>query len=254
LSSSNYALTFIPGTLTITPRELTATFSSIPTKVYDGTTAAMLRFDRDTLGNFAGGESITATSDTVTALYDSKNVGSGKTVTVALSPDYFNAGPGTNLANYQLKTVQASITPAPLMVRANDAWKKYDGKAYRGGNGLTYRGFVDGETSAVMTGTLRYSGAAQGAALPGSYAIVPEGLLASNYKVGFVPGKLVVDPYTFNAKMIGAAPHVLVGQRRLPKFQDDRTRLADAGRPAFASECTKLVEHRGSMQCASSRK
>ena len=48
-------------------------------------------------------------------------------------------------------------------VAANNASKTYDGLAWNGIPGVTYSGFVNGESAAVLSGTLSYGGNAQGA-------------------------------------------------------------------------------------------
>lgn len=249
LSAANYEVTYVPGILTITPKNLSASFLSMPTKVYDSTTAASLVFDQDTLSGLVTGESITARTSTINGTYNSKNVTEATTVEVALSADYFTAGDGTKLANYQLSNVAATITPAALTVKANDTLKRFDGKVYSGAQGLTIQGFVGGETSTVLTGAVRYTGSAEGARMPGSYAILPAGLSAANYKVRFVEGTLVIEPYIFTAAMTGTAPHALVGQRRPPKVTDNRVQLAEPRGPAKGSECTKLQKRGAGMQC-----
>lgn len=46
-----------------------------------------------------------------------------------------------------------------------------DGRAYSGGNGVRYDGFVAGESSAVLSGSLVYGGTSQGATSAGRYGI-----------------------------------------------------------------------------------
>lgn len=84
------------------------------------------------------------------------------------------------------------MIPAPLTVTANSADKFYDGKAYSGGNGATYMGFVNGETVSVLDGALVYGGSAQGAVDAGSYEITVGGYTSKNYALRFVPGTLTV--------------------------------------------------------------
>jgi hypothetical protein len=85
--------------------------------------------------------------------------------------------------------------------------------------------------------------------MPGSYAILPAGLSAANYKVRFVEATLVMEPHIFNASMTGAAPQALVGQRRLPKVTGNAVRLAEPRGPAKGSECAKLQKRGGGVQC-----
>jgi len=98
-----------------------------------------------------------------------------------------------------------TIDQAPLTATARDAGKTYDGHAYSGGNGVTYAGFVNDETSAVLGGSVNYGGDSQGATHAGSYIITPGGLTAGNYRITFNNGALVIDqaPLTVTAQDAG---------------------------------------------------
>ncbi|MFA7351467.1 MAG: filamentous hemagglutinin N-terminal domain-containing protein [Methylotenera sp.] len=89
-----------------------------------------------------------------------------------------------------------TITPAPLTITAGDASTTYNGLAYGGGNGVSYNGFVNGETSAVLSGSLTYGGSSQGAIGLGSYLITPSGFNSSNYNLTYVDGTLTIKPET----------------------------------------------------------
>ncbi len=101
---------------------------------------------------------------------------------------------GLTSDNYDItfENGQLSVTKADLTVTAIDDSKVYDGLAYSGGNGVTYDGFVNGETEAVLGGTLAYSGTSQGATNVGTYVITPEGLTSDNYDITFENGQLSV--------------------------------------------------------------
>ncbi|WP_290877839.1 S-layer family protein, partial [Aquabacterium sp.] len=91
-------------------------------------------------------------------------------------------------------TTALTINPATLTVTANNASKTYDGLSYSGGNGVSYSGFVNGETSSIVGGSASYGGSSQGASNAGSYAITPSGLSASNYTLNYVDGTLTITP------------------------------------------------------------
>ena len=70
--------------------------------------------------------------------------------------------------------------------------KTYDGLAYSDGNGVTYSGFVNSETNAVLGGTLAYGGDSQGATNVGTYTLTPSGYTSgNNYTLSYVDGGLV---------------------------------------------------------------
>ncbi len=86
-----------------------------------------------------------------------------------------------------------NVSPAALTVTARDAAKTYDGLGYSGGNGVTYAGLVNGETAAVLGGSLAYGGTAQGAVNAGSYSLTSSGLTSSDYTISYAPGTLTVS-------------------------------------------------------------
>ena len=92
---------------------------------------------------------------------------------------------------------------AALTVAANDDSKTYNGLAYSGGNGVSYTGLVNGESNAVLGGTLGYSGTSQGAVNAGSYVITPGGLTSSNYAISFVNGALTVNRAALMVSLTG---------------------------------------------------
>ena len=70
---------------------------------------------------------------------------------------------------------------------------------FAGGNGVSFLGLVNGETSAaVVGGTPVYSGISQGAVNAGSYGITPGGLslLSNNYTMSYADGTLTITAST----------------------------------------------------------
>lgn len=91
-----------------------------------------------------------------------------------------------------------TIMPAALTITANGGSRTYDGLAYSGGNGVTYSGFVNGETSSVLSGSLVYGGSSQGAVNPGTYLLSASGLISSNYSISWLGGVLSILPAATN--------------------------------------------------------
>jgi filamentous hemagglutinin family protein len=115
-------------------------------------------------------------------------------------------GAGATGTGYQiLYAGNLTVAQAPLTLTANGFSKTYDSLAYSGGNGVTYSGFVNGETSAVLGGTLAYGGSSQNAVNAGSYAITPSGLTSSNYAITFANGSLTVNPAALTVTANNAA-------------------------------------------------
>eukprot|EP01030_Chromulinospumella_sphaerica_P004872 gene4872-4771_t len=207
---SNYTLSTTGAATTtanITQATLQAALTGTVEKTYDGTTAATnLSNSHFALTGFASSEG--ASVSQVNGSYASKNAsdnsGTGS-VSATLAAGDFAAASGTLLSNYQLPTsatgLVGKITPAPLTVKVNDtmAFVTQDASLATD-NGLSYTGFVNGETAATaLTGspTRTYTGATYPVA--GTYTDV-YGLSAAptanngNYTVTVAKGKLTVAP------------------------------------------------------------
>ncbi|WP_090143255.1 YDG domain-containing protein, partial [Limnohabitans sp. DM1] len=207
---ANYTLTTTGAastTANITKASLQAALTGTVEKTYDGTTVANnLSNSHFALTGWVGSEG--ASISQVNGSYASKNVsdnnGTGS-VTATLAAGDFTAASGTLLANYQLPTsatgLVGKITPASLTVKVNDtaAFVTQDASLATD-NGLSYTGFVNGETAATaLTGTptRTYSGVTY--PVVGTYTDV-YGLSAAptanngNYTVTVAKGKLTVAP------------------------------------------------------------
>lgn len=88
-------------------------------------------------------------------------------------------------------TKQFTINKASLTGTANDNTITYgDAPA---GNGVSWSGFVNGETEIVLDGTLGYDYSYEQFGDVGVYTITPKGLTAGNYAISFVAGTLTVE-------------------------------------------------------------
>ena len=189
LAAVNYIFTnTIDGALTITPATLTITANAatrqygLSNPSFSGTVTGFA--NSDTLAN-----ATTGTLSFTTSANTSSNVGS-----YGLSA----AGLTANHGNYLFIEASANgtaltITPAALTITALADNKTYDGLSYAGGNGVSYSGFRNNDSSSGLTGTLSYVGNSQGAINAGTYAITPAGLSNPNYTISFVNGALTVN-------------------------------------------------------------
>jgi len=172
------------ATATIQPRPLAVRAQGVD-KTYDGTTNAAVTL----ADNRVEGDKLELRY--ARASYADSNAGSSKAVTVAGI-----AAAGMDAGNYVADSsaaTTASISRAPLTINANPDSKTFDGNAYRGGNGVTYTGFVAGENAAALSGQPSYGGDAQGAVNVGSYRIAPAGYASQNYAIVYVDGKLTIQ-------------------------------------------------------------
>ncbi|MFZ5736112.1 MAG: MBG domain-containing protein, partial [Pseudomonadota bacterium] len=188
---SNYAITYVAGTLTVDRAPLTITAND-RTKTY----GEMLTFGPN-------GYTVTGSlynSDTINAV----NLASAGVAATANAGGYaITAGgaQGAGLENYAITYASGSLTvnKADLTVTVANATKTYDGQAFTGGNGLSYAGFVNNENASVLGGTLTYGGTAQGAINAGGYTLTVSGLTSSNYNISYVAGGLTVNRAVISA-------------------------------------------------------
>ncbi|WP_175541705.1 YDG domain-containing protein [Polaromonas sp. YR568] len=197
VNNANYNVSYANNTTsTINKADLTVTASGV-NKVYDGTTAATVGYGDNRLGS-------DVLSVTGAASFADKNAGAGKSVGV----NSIAVG-GTDAGNYNLlnttATTTATITPKALTVTAAGDSKNYDGVAYSGGKGVSYSGFVAGDSVSDIGGTLAYGGSSQGAVAAGNYLITPGGLnsISGNYALGFTSGALSITAVDASSASLG---------------------------------------------------
>ncbi|MDO8272938.1 MAG: MBG domain-containing protein, partial [Gammaproteobacteria bacterium] len=211
-TSANYTITYVNGSLGITPATLGIAANS-SSKTY----GTELLFNGTEFSSTGLQNAETIGSVNLTSL------GASSTATVEDSPYAIVAsaasGGSFNPANYTITYVDGSlgvIRAGLLGIAANSAVKVYDGLAWSGGNGVTYTGFLGGDTAADLTGTLSYGGTSQGAINAGSYTIIPSGQSSTNYTITYVNGSLSVTRAPLgivansSSKIYGSTP-VLAG-------------------------------------------
>ena len=183
LRLSNYSLNNPAGTLTVTQKALVITAAD-RTKTYGETvTFAGTEFNAAGLINGNTVATVTLTSS-----------GSSNTATVAGSPYTIvpTAATGTGLSNYLLSYANGTLTlnRKSLVVTADNK-EKFTGTA---NPALTasFNGFVNNETSAVLTSAPVLSTTADINSPIGTYPISVSNATAANYVISFVNGTLSV--------------------------------------------------------------
>lgn len=181
LTATNYEITFEPGTLTVTPKEVGLTWGETDL-TYSGseqapTATATGTVNGDEIGVIVEGEI---------------NVGDGYTATAS-------ALTGEKAGNYKLpdaKTTEFSIGKASLTVTANDLTITYGDNPADAEAGVTYTGFVNNESESDLTGTLGYAYNYSVFGDVGTYAnaITPSGLTSDKYAITYENGTLTVTP------------------------------------------------------------
>jgi filamentous hemagglutinin family protein len=199
LNNANAAVTINAATLTPT-----VTNTGV-TRAYDGTTNAPTGFAPSfSYSGLISGDTTAALTNTGSA-YNSKDVGSANKVTVSgLSISGITGTNSSASSDYVLsatsKDVVANITTAALTVSANNDARFYSQTDTAGYAGVSYSGFVNGETSgtAGLGGTLAIArsgltgtGSTDAA---GSYTLTPSGKTAGNYTITPQTGTYTIVP------------------------------------------------------------
>ena len=203
--AGNYRLTNTTATdhADIDKRSLTVT-ASASDKVYDGTRDA----DVTLSDNRVEGDILT--DSYTTALFDDKNVGEDKLVTVSGisisghdADNYYLTNAIEHHYYYycghdydRIATDYADITPKDVTVTADSMSKTYGDTITFNGTEFSILGLIDSDS--VDSVTLTSAGAAAGAGVAGSpYAITPSEAIGSglgNYTISYVDGALTVNP------------------------------------------------------------
>jgi len=167
-------------TVSVGKKALTVTANG--TKVYG---SSDITFTLSYLG-FVNGESFTVLSGT--ASYEH-----GVTLTTAVG-NYGVKASGLINENYEITFAMGvlSVTKAALTVRAGNASKVY-GEADLPTFSVSYTGFVNGETAAVLSGAIAFTCGVNRFSNVGTYEISVGGVNSGNYSITFVSGTLTVN-------------------------------------------------------------
>ena len=195
---SNYSsLTTANTQVTITKRPLTLTAPSI-NKVYDGAYSySMTTADYTNMSNLlVGGDTVTSAS--VAFAGNNPNVGSNKVVNL-LSATISDGNSGSNYNVSLANSNNSQISPAPLTVTAVSSAKFVTQTDPSGYGGALYNGFVNGENSSVLSGSLSIARSNSSSNTAGSYVLTPSGFGAAgstngNYQIAYQTGTFTIVP------------------------------------------------------------
>ena len=193
-SDSDYAISYVGGGLTITPAPLTVAAGNL-SKVYGAAVPTLV----GTISGVLPGDQVAARYAT-TATAASGVAPGGYAITVL-------GLTGASAGDYRVATstpATLTVTPAPLTIAAVDASKVY-GQA-NPGFGVSYSGFVLGQGSAALSGSLGFATSATASSHVGSYAVTPSGLAATDYAIQYLAGRLAVTP----APLTVSAPLIVI--------------------------------------------
>ena len=181
LVSGNYAISYLPGTLSVTPAALSIVAEDAA-RSYGSTNPAFgARYDGLVAGDRPG--DLDGTLGFVTAATRSTAVGSYDVMPRGVAS-------GNYAISYRPGTL--SVTPAALSIVAEDATRSYG--STNPTFGARYEGLVAGDRPGDLDGTLGFVTAATRSTGVGSYDVMPRGVTSGNYAISFAPGRLSVTP------------------------------------------------------------
>jgi hypothetical protein len=179
LASTNYSITLVNGTLTVTQAPLTITVNNA-TRYYGSANPTFT----GTITGLVKGDTLTVTYSTTAT----------KTSAVATYPITATIA-GSKTPDYKLTVVPGTltVTPSALTVTASNATKVYGAALPTFTDTVT--GFLNGDTAATaITGAPTLTTTATSKSAAGTYSIVPAlgTLKATNYTFRFVDGTLTI--------------------------------------------------------------
>ncbi|MFC4314735.1 filamentous hemagglutinin N-terminal domain-containing protein [Steroidobacter flavus] len=163
-------------------------------RIYSGTTDIALSSSDFTASGMLDGDSVVIIAGT--ADFDTKDVGTGKTVT-ASGVSVGSASNGS-MAVYGYDVVSTNVTgtgdvtPKSLTITATNATRT-EGESNPSFN-ANFNGFVAGEDQSVLNGSLAFNTTANESSGAGTYSITPAGFTSSNYAITYQAGTLTVSP------------------------------------------------------------
>ncbi len=195
VSAQNYSIRTYFGTLSITPAPLTVTANN-QTVTYGSPISSLAVL----YSGFVNGD----TDSSLTAL-----------PTVGISDGNNHVGTHTLIAanaidpNYDITYSSGTLTvnPAALVITANDQ-TQIIGRSTPS-LGVSYAGFVNGESSANLTSLPVVSTTSTGEL--GSYPITVSGAASSDYQISYQPGTLSVILDSSSVSLSGSIPYLLTG-------------------------------------------
>jgi hypothetical protein len=191
-NEGNYTVSNLTATTSanVTKADLNVSGASAANKVYDGTATASVSGGSVTA---LGSDALTLSTN-ASGLFADKDAANGKTVSTTYTLSGADAG---NYNLVQPTGLTANIIKAALTVTANND-AKFVGEAdpaFATTAGVKYSGFVAGETSSELGGTLAIGRTDSGspATAAGTYnVLMPSGLTAANYTLSYATGNLTI--------------------------------------------------------------
>lgn len=186
LENSNYAITYVNGTLTVNARTVTLDWGTDNSFIYDGTAHTLTPTAKNVVIGDDLGLTVTVTGEKITGS-SAINVGTYTATASITNKNYVIAESS--------KTATFTITARALTITANNHEIIYGSAPAT--NGYTISGIIEGETpeTANIGGTVKLTTTYTQYGKVGEYDIIVDisGLSSSNYSFTAVNGKLTVN-------------------------------------------------------------
>ena len=184
LTSTNYDITFVNGNLTVEAKPITVTITPV-TSVYGESQTELIGIADGIVNN---DQNVYTLSCEVNEL---SIVGTYDINGTDISDNY--------IVTFENGTNAYTVTKKELTIIANDKTIIYKNEAQNGG--VSYVGFVNNDTEAVLGGNLSFSYNYNQYDDIGNYTITPSGLTSDNYEIKFVEGTLIVIKKVITARV-----------------------------------------------------
>lgn len=179
-AAQNYDFNYVNGTLTINKAILTATAQNANRTYGDDNPAFTFVYS-----GFKNGETDSVITTKATGATDAN--------TLSDVGNYAITGAGANDDNYDFSYVNGTLHVAKAMITATASNQS---RAYGASNpamGVTYSGFKNSQTSAILNTQATASTLADASSNVGTYAITANGAAATNYDFTYINGLLTVN-------------------------------------------------------------
>ena len=188
-TATNYEVTHVAGTLTVSKATLTVINALAHNKIYDTYTIASVSGAQLNGVLYSGTVNL---GNSTTGNFVQANVGTDIVVSSTMTIS------GADAFNYNLiqpSYLIADISAKPLTITAENKSKNYDGLVFNSFT-VTYSGFITGENDTDLEGSIAFGGTAPTATAVGTYTIIPSGQTSNNYAITYYNGTLTINNNT----------------------------------------------------------
>lgn len=229
LKNSNYAITYVNGTLTVNARTVTLDWGTDNSFIYDGTAHTLNPDAKNVVNNDNLGLAVTITGENISGSF-AINAGTYTATAQITNPNYVLAESS--------KTATFTITARALTITADNKTVTYGDPVpiYT----LTYDGLLDCDKDAL--GSLVFKCEYTTTSPVGTYPITVNGLANSNYTISYKPGTLTVNPgkitVTVKSKTISYGDFAPTSYDLTCDNADINANISALGTPVFKCDYT----------------